>query len=237
MRLRSPGRAIASVATVGLALLAGACGGGSGGVSSEPPTPARPSAEVSAALRDPGSSPSAVRTFWRFLSIGALPGALEQYDERVVREVGIGTFAGMLANQQATLASTRLNPLTIENIAGGKLIVVESLPKVGAKTRYSFFLRKRQGEWRIVYDTLSANGLQSFVQQSVQRGIDPSAERPAARSTKAGDDAVQIYRAVALRLLRSEPQARERARSPRRRPRNREATPGGDDATPTPTPG
>ena len=186
---------------LGLAVVVGALSGcGGGDPEPERPVAARPSAEVREALRDPESNVSVVRTFWRFMQAGALPSALEQYDARVVRETGAGNFAGMLAAQQPALNDIRINPLTVEPAPDGVLVTAESVPRVGAKQKYSFYMRRRGDRWRIVYDTLSASALQSFVQQTVQRSIAPNSETPSGRALKAGDDAVATFRSVALDL-------------------------------------
>ncbi|CAA9491278.1 MAG: hypothetical protein AVDCRST_MAG85-1241 [uncultured Solirubrobacteraceae bacterium] len=195
-RRRLPGPVLAALA---LALPAAGCGGDGDAPSATRPKAERPTAAVVAAARDPQSSVSVVKRYWRFVQDGALPGAISLYAPGVVRTIGAGTFAGMLSQQQQTIATARLNPLYVEAVADGVIVGVESLPPAGAKAKFSYYLRRGPDrEWRIIYDTFSAAALQSFVQARVQRSVDPDAKTPSSKAAAAADDIVDRYRTAAL---------------------------------------
>lgn len=187
------------VGTLGIALVG--CGAASGVEPAGSPKAATPSAEARRQLDNPRSAASTVVRFWSSIQDGALPLSLSLYEPRVVSAVGIATFAGMLDDQRATAKDARLNVLRVNEVAGGRLIRAETVPKVGAKARHSFFLRRvgteQPDRWRIVYDTLSAAGIQSYVQSQTQRAIDPSSA-PGRTALSAADRAVETYRRASL---------------------------------------
>lgn len=191
-------------ATVALA----GCGGDSGVVAATKPTAATPTAQARRQLADARTPASAVARFWGSVQRGALPLSLSLYEPRVVSAVGIQTFAGMLTQQRQTTADTDLNILRVERVSGGQLVTAETVPAAGLKTTHSFFLRRprssQPGGWRIAYDTLSASGIQAFVQDVTQRSIDPSATA-GRKALSAGDQAAALYRKAALGPAGSRP--------------------------------
>ncbi|MBW3609796.1 MAG: hypothetical protein KY463_15965, partial [Actinobacteria bacterium] len=122
------------VAAVSIVALAG-CGGDSGVAPATNPKAATPSASAQRQLDDPRSPASTVMRFWDSIRHGALPLSLSLYEPRVVSAAGIATFAGMLQDQRAASVDTRLNVLGVEDVAGGRLVAAETVPKVGSKTR------------------------------------------------------------------------------------------------------
>lgn len=186
----------------GLGMATG-CGGGDSGV--EPvtkPTASRPSAEVRRAVADPGSAAAVVVQYWQSIQREALPLSLSLYAPRVVNAVGLSNFAGMLAAQRATVRDVRLNIIGIQTAAGGRLITAEALPETGAKVHHSFFLRKQQNRWRVLYDTVAAAAIRPYVQDQIQRAIDSNAGQPSTRAVRAGDRALEAYRQSSLSLAR-----------------------------------
>lgn len=182
------------------------CGGGDAGV--EPvakPKAATPSPEARRAVADPSSAANVVARYWRSVQREELPLTLSLYSGPVVDAVGLLNFAGMLAAQRAATANARLNVLAIKTVAGGTLVTAEALPKTGAKVEHSFFLRRQENGWRLLYDTLAAAGIRPYVQDQTQRGINPSAPAPSARAVRAGDQALDRYRKAALSRLRVAP--------------------------------
>ena len=137
-------------------------------------------------------------TFWRYVGDGALHGSLAQYDRDIVRELGNTDLSGAWALQQPTAAATSLHVVEIQSVAGGTSVSTEGIPPSGPKARWSFFLQREGGEWKIVYDTFTAAALGNYVQTQVQRRIDPVAEEPSPEALAAADRAVARFRAVAL---------------------------------------
>jgi hypothetical protein len=181
-----------------LMMITGCSVGGSSVASPKREEATEPSRAAKAALRDPQSPASTVARFWRYVAAGALPAALPLYDERITLAVGPATFGGTFDAQQETAATTKLNIVEVESIGRGALVFAELIPTAGAKSQTSFFLRRQQGRWRIVYDTFSARALTAFVQQQEQRRIDPYAKRASPRALRAADGAAARFRAAAL---------------------------------------
>ncbi len=197
------------------------------------PKAAPASAEVRRQLSDRLSPASMVMRFWASIQHGALPLSLEIYEPRVVSAVGIPTFAGMLQAQRASAQDTRLNLLRIEDVAAGRLITAETVPKVGSKTRHTFFLRPVRGRrpvrWRIAYDTLSVGAIQTYVQTQTQRSVDPAAA-PGRKAVAAGDAAADAYRRASL--VPAPKRRRRPARAPVEQPAATTTTPAVTTTTP-----
>jgi hypothetical protein len=198
--VRSVLSAVACLCALGLAT---GCGAGDSGV--EPAvssTAAQASPEARRAVADPASSASVVVHYWESIQRGALPSSLSIYSPSVIDAVGVTDFAGTLAAQRPLVNDSRLNVIAIDDAFGGNVIRAEELPKVGPKTEHSFFVRRQQNRWRLLYDTLTAAGIQQYVQNQVQRGIDINAGEPSGRAIRAGDDALRAYRRSSLSLIR-----------------------------------
>lgn len=179
------------------------CGGGDAGV--EPvakPKAATPSPEARRAVANPSSAANVVVRYWRSIQREALPVSLSLYTGPVVDAVGLSNFAGMLAAQRSATVNVRLNVLSIQTVAGGTLVTAEALPKTGAKVEHSFFLRRQENGWRLLYDTLAAAGIRQYVQDQTQRGINPNAPAPSGRAVRAGDQALNTYRQSSLSRVR-----------------------------------
>lgn len=197
--------AVIAFSAAAITLPLGGCGD-SGVTAATTAKTATPAASVRRQLSDRRSPASTVARFWASIQEGALPLSLALYEPKVVAAVGLASFAGMLNEQRGTSAEARLNVLRVEDVADSRLVSAEAVPKVGPKTRHSFFLRRvprrRPARWRIVYDTLSAGAIQAYVQNQTQRAIDPSAP-PARKAVVAGDQAAATYRAASLGAARS----------------------------------
>jgi hypothetical protein len=183
----------------GVLLVCSACGGAQG-EATEPPPPPNPSPQsndAKAALRDSGSAASIALAFWRYVGKGALPAAHGLYDEEVAATVG-EDLAGALAQQQATAAASFLRIYDVESAGGGMVVLAETLPENGPKMQWSFFLKRTEARWRIVYDTFTAAALSYYVQQEVQRRIDPNAKSPSPGALNAADRALAEFRKAAL---------------------------------------
>jgi hypothetical protein len=140
--------------------------------------------------------------YWQSIQRQALASSLSLYAPRVVAAIGLSTFAGLLAKERDTARAARLNIIGIETVAGGRLVTAEMLPTVGAKVVHTFFLRRPMKRWRIMYDTVLAQAIRSYVQGLVQRGIDRYAARPSVRAVRAGNRAIEAYRRSSPSLVR-----------------------------------
>jgi hypothetical protein len=179
--------------------LAGCAGDGDSVAPVKREQPLPQSARAKTALKDPHSAASTLSEFWRYLAAGALPAVFTFYNEDVIRALGPAMFGGTMASEQGTALTTRLNIYDVKRIAGGTLVLVETIPEAAPKSRHSFFLEaERRGGWHITYDTLTAAALMAYAQQQEQQRIDPSAKVPSRRAIEAGEKALMLFRRVAL---------------------------------------
>ncbi len=193
---------IACHAVLALSLLTG-CNSEDAAVQGTPVAPpgepqaAQPTEAVTADLKKVGSASKAAESYYRFIQGGALPAALSLYDPRVIRNIDLAVLSGALAAQKAQLEDARLNVLDVESTADGRLVTLEILRDVGAKSRHTFFFRRIRGQWKLVYDTLSAEAIQVFARSRAQ--LRAGETDPSPESVAAGEEAVSEYRRVALR--------------------------------------
>jgi len=179
--------------------LAGCAGDGGSVAPVKREQPSAKSAQAKAALKDPHSAASTLLEFWRYVAVGALPAVFTFYNEDVIRALGPAMFGGTMASEQGTALTTRLNIYDVKRIAGGTLVLVETISADAPKGRHSFFLEAgRRDGWHITYDTLTAAALMAYAQQQEQQRINPSAKVPSRRAIEAGEKALMLFRQVAL---------------------------------------
>lgn len=191
--------------------LAGCGGGGTDAPVARAPTPAPQTAAARSALADPASPVAPVKRFWSYAQQGAVPAVLEAYDPRVVAAVGLDNFAAALASQQGAVAVLKLNILDVQSVAGGRLVLAEALPKLGAKNKYSFFLRREKGRWRIAYDSFMVAALPASVAARVQASARPGSGTAA--GAKAADRVLAAYRVAALTVPKPSGKALTKSRA------------------------
>lgn len=146
----------------------------------------RAAVRASRALETPNSAASVVMTFIQDLRDGAGPALYPVYDRRIPDRVGKGDVLGALQVMSGITAGTRPVVTRRRKTRAGELVVVRLLRTVGSDSRYSFLLRRKGKRWRIVYDSLMVQGLQSYVSSRVSGGVGP----PSAKATKAAARAV-----------------------------------------------
>jgi hypothetical protein len=128
------------------------------------------------------------------IQVGGYQTAALQYDKRVLDAFGTRDVIGALATQQQALSVTTPKVVSTDRTRVGTLVTVNAMTKGGATGRYSFLLGRRGGKWKVRYDTLLGTALPGYVQQQVQRGIDPSANQPSPRAAAARERVSITYR-------------------------------------------
>jgi hypothetical protein len=180
-------RKFASVASV-LALAAGVLGCGATARERNVPPGLGP-----VPPNRPGPQGTVFR-LWRMVQVGGYQTAALQYDKRVLDAFGTRDVVGALAGQQQALSVTTPKLVSTDRTPAGTLVIVNAMSKGGATGRYSFLLGRRGGKWKIRYDTLLGSALPGYVQQRVQRRINPSANEPSPPAEAAGERASVTYR-------------------------------------------
>lgn len=146
----------------------------------------RVAVRASRALEKPNSPASVVMTFIQDLREGAGPALYTVYDSRIPDRVGKGNVLGALQVMSGITAGTRPVVTRRRKTSAGELVVVRLLRTVGSDSRYSFLLRREGKRWKIVYDSLMVQGLQSYVSSRVSG----SAGQQTGKATQAAARAV-----------------------------------------------
>jgi hypothetical protein len=131
---------------------------------------------------------------WRMIQVRSYQVAALEYDERVLDALGTDTVIGALEMQQMSLAVTAPKVIAADRTPLGVLVIVNAMSKGRPVGRYSFLLGRKGGSWKLRYDTLLGDTLPAYVQQRVQRRIDPNADQPSQRAAAAGQRAAKTYR-------------------------------------------
>lgn len=226
-------RGVLAAVVAGAALVTAGCGRDLDGAKVATTSEASRTSEVSlsaeqqAAIRrsraltkDAGPA-SIVLTFVEDVRDGAGPALLPFYDSRIAHRIGPENMIGALQVMTAITATTRPVVTRSRTTRAGDLVVVRLLRTDGSDSRYSFLLRRDERSWKIAYDSLMLQGLQSYVTTRES----PNSGKPSPEATRAAARAVT---AMQLATLDEPPRARRqtaadraakarRARSPSRR--------------------
>lgn len=156
-----------------------------------------------------GSASQAALLLWYWGQWGSAPSIVSSYAPEIVRAVGADAIAGAYAQDRASLVAMR--PRVIEESAtrAGTVVILEGARRNELPNRYSFTLRRRDGRWQVVYDSLLEAGLAAYVQ--TRAADDPNARTVNAAAARAGLAAVRRLRAAAFSLQPSAPSAGPRA--------------------------
>ena len=131
-----------------------------------------------------GNTPEAtVLRFWQLIQQGNYPLATLLYHPRIPETFGVDGVMGALSLQRQTILqnrpvieNTRRSPL-------GTLVTVQT-DNSERPQLFSFNLRKRNGQWRIVFDSVLGDALAEYVHNTA----------PKASAAAAGEKAVTRYR-------------------------------------------
>ena len=205
-------RGVLAAVVVGAALMTAGCGRDMGdakvattpGVSLSDEQQA--AVRTSRALTKDGNPASVVMTFIQDLRDGAGPALLPFYDSRISHRIGSENMIGALQVMTAITGTTQPVVTRSHSTRAGELVVVRLLRTEGSDSRYSFLLRRDDREWKIAYDSLMVQGLQSYV-TSRESG---SAAKPSPEATRAAARAVADLQLASLDPL---PRRRQAARA------------------------
>jgi hypothetical protein len=174
----------------------------------------RAAIRASQALTKPGSPASVVMTFVEDLRDGAGPALLPFYDSRISHRIGLGSMVGALQVMTAITATTRPVVTRSHTTRAGELVIVRLLRTDGSDGRYSFLLRREGRSWKIAYDSLMLQGLQSYV-TSRESG---NSGKPSSEATRAAARAVTEMQLATLYEPPRRPRRAAAARAAKARP-------------------
>jgi hypothetical protein len=211
---------VLAVAFAGAALMATGCGRDleSAGVATIDAASPRPlsSAErglirAGAAFTKDGSPGAVVVRFLTDLRDGAGPALFAEYDRRIPARIGDGDVLGAIQVMSEIAKDTVPVVVRRRTTRAGELVTARLL-RTGEDSTYSFVLRRPDGRWTIVYDSLLAQALPSFVQS--RRASDPA--KPTSSANRAAARAVAQLRLVGRPPQVGRGRARATAAAPRR---------------------
>jgi len=163
---------------------------------------------TSQALTKQGGAAAVVLSLVEDLRDGAGPALLPFYDSRISHRIGTANMIGALQVMTAITATTRPVVTRSRRTRAGELVVVRLLRTEGSDSRYSFLLRRDGRSWKIAYDSLMLQGLQSYVTSRESR----DAGKPSSEATRAAARAVTEMQ---LATLDEPPRTRRQASAAR----------------------
>jgi hypothetical protein len=170
-----------------------------------------------------GSAEQTVLGLLRYMQLGTTTLAVDLYHPDVLREFSPQTVSDALASQAKSVKDSQVKDLTSESTRRGRLVTL-LLAGDAATTRYSFVLRRSDGRWAVIYDTLLEGGLGYVAQAEVVAETKKPATDP--RALAAADRAAQRYRSLSLDSACEGTDCDEEKAAPGAKP----------SPTPTPTP-
>jgi hypothetical protein len=137
-----------------------------------------------------GSAGRAVMQLIFWAQWGNLPAIFNIYDSRIAGTLGVSKIAGSYDYLRSELLVSRPRIIATQASGGGEFVSLELTSTRGAPTREGFLLRRRDGAWRVVYDTLLERALQGATVADLAPG-DPT---PSESVLRAGARAAGLYR-------------------------------------------
>ena len=141
-----------------------------------------------------GSPQEALLRLFYWAQWGSAPNVASAYDPTIRKRVGVTRIVGAYSQQRASLATSRLRFVESTETSAGTLVSLELLRADGPPARHSFLLRRRDGNWRVIFDTLLEGALVTYV-SSIHSRTAPS-EQPDRRALSQGQAAAQVYRDI-----------------------------------------
>lgn len=149
--------------------------------------------------RTPAGSPArSLFELFFWAQWGSAPNVVAAYPPEVARAVGADILSGAYAQQRVTLLSSLPRITSTVKTAFGVVVTVELLRRNAVPARQSFTLRRVEGRWLVVYDTLLEDGIAAYVQN---REAPASGKQVPDAAIKAGMAAAARYRSVALHSI------------------------------------
>lgn len=134
----------------------------------------------------PANSPQAtVFRWWSFAQAGSVQNLVRVYDERVINELGADDIAATVARERGTFVSQRPEIDSVEKTPNGTLVTVAVRSKDESPRYESYLLRRTEGDWIIIHDTVLERGYTGLIQSRAENE-GASNEEAAAKGQAAG---------------------------------------------------
>lgn len=179
-------RTFASLVLAGaLAMASVGCGGEGRTQAASQPEPTAPR----------GSPEKAVLDIWSIFRSSSWPALAAAYHPRVVETLGAGDVMDALVLQGGSLQDAPIRRVTARRTELGSLVTM-TLQYQGKPYNASYLMAKRGADWQILYDSVLANGLRTYVQSELASRSGRVGGKPTQRAVNAGEEAARIYRNV-----------------------------------------
>jgi hypothetical protein len=142
-----------------------------------------------------GSASERVLQLWYWGQWGSIPNVIATYDPAVVESVGAADIAGAYSQQRSFLATTRPELVDETEQQDIRLVTVRARRRDAPPQSFAFNLRRTDGEWHVIFDTLLESALATYVQ--TQSMSDPN-EKPSYAAVRAGAQAALDFRVAHL---------------------------------------
>jgi hypothetical protein len=153
--------------------------------------------------RDPAGT---ALSYWRLIQIGAYPAAAQGYDASVIDTVGSDAFLEALALQRTGAAALKPQVDGVREVPGGTVVELDARNSSGNGGAYSFILRPNGSTWRIAYDSLLGESIESSLAVTIEKRTSGE-ERPGRTARRRAAAVAQAYRRAGLGALQRKPGA------------------------------
>jgi len=145
-----------------------------------------------------GSARRAVMQLIFWAQWGNLPAVVDAYDSRVSATLGVSKVTGGYDYLRPELLTSQVRITATRDSGSGEFVSVELATPRGAPIQDGFLMRRRDGKWRVAYDTLLERAIEAY---TVAREA-PGDSTPSASARRSGLLAAQTYRDIyASRIL------------------------------------
>ena len=117
------------------------------------------------------------------------------YDPSVLKTLGSGDLMNAISLAGGSLQTAQVRKVDAVPSTLGTLVTL-TLRNAGKDETVSFLLRRRNSEWRIMYDSLLAGILPTYVQSEVAARAGEPGRKPTQETVNAGVEAARIYRQI-----------------------------------------
>jgi hypothetical protein len=138
-----------------------------------------------------GSAQAAVFNLIFWAQWGNEFGVYDSYDPVPARVVGFRDLIGSYAAARPGLVTVSPRLVAVRSTSAGAFVALDFLAKDRPPTHDSFVLRRRRGQWRVLFDTVLERSLAIYAQY--RTSSDPT-QPPDGRSIRAAARAVERYR-------------------------------------------
>jgi len=138
------------------------------------------------------SAQRAVMRLFFWARWGNLPAVVDTYERRIIDGLGVTSIAGTYDYLRPRLLLSQARIISTRTSGPGQFVALELASTAGPPTREGFLMRRRNGAWRAVYDTLLESAIEGYTISEQE----PDRAKPSLAAKRKGARAAQRYRDV-----------------------------------------